>query len=308
MDNPPAPSPEEEDLRDRSTKKVDVPNPVPESPSIPSLETDQGQSKTDEHNQNVEHQINPQVSDMSRNPPTSSCFGPWMLAKKPQRRFPKSGNGSSNREGGNLGSKSIGSRFEVLQSDPATYEEPVETPQPSPFIPINQPPLPTKDSQSIKAKNNKKDPLRKPGTRTSKQPSANTKSAATPKVKPSKAISVEPPSVSKKVISDDQAPHPIDQELQKEKRQKELDMLDLMRKHQARLKEQYLNGGNIVDILGGSSNASFWGPPEVHPTVPVHPLAPDIKEPVIDGQSASPQQDQDSHMEDDPSSLQTKPV
>ncbi|KAJ1414577.1 hypothetical protein SESBI_18827 [Sesbania bispinosa] len=267
-----------------------------ESHSKPSLKTDQGKPMTDEHNQNGEPQSNSQSVDMSKNPPISSCFGPWMLAKKPQRRITKSGNFPSNREGGNLGSNSNGSRFEVLQSDPATYEKPVETSQPSSSIPTNQLSMPSKASQSTKAKNIKKDPPRNPGTGTSKQLSAKAKSVATPKVKPSKAI------------SEDRAPPPIDPEIKNEKRQKEQDMLELMRRHRARLKEQYLNGGNIVDILGGSSNASFWGPPEFNPTIPAHPLAPDIKEPVIDDQSASLQQDQDSHMEDDSSSLQIKPI
>ncbi|KAJ1382647.1 amidohydrolase [Sesbania bispinosa] len=61
-----------------------------------------------------------------------------------------------------------------------------------------------------------------------------------------------------------------------ELRQRELEMLELMRRYEGSLKERYLNGGNIVDILGGSSTSNFWDPPDPPSSVIAHPLAPDI--------------------------------
>ncbi|KAJ1390922.1 hypothetical protein SESBI_37024 [Sesbania bispinosa] len=328
MDNLSAPSPEEEDLCDRSIKKVkfdpgtdvnmEIPSnkdqPPPPSPmkrvsykdKVTASEMievdpeDMVRAVTDDLFSEAldcdDEDDNSQPLELTNNPLSSSCFGPWMLAKKPQRRVTKAGNTSLNREGRNLGSRNNGSRFEVLQSETATHEDPVENSQPSSSIPLKQPPMTIKGTQSSKGKNVKKDPIKNPGTGTSKQNSVRAKPVITPKTKLSQAIPEE------------QMTNPIDQELQNEKRQKEQEMLELMRRHRARLKEQYLNGGTIVDILGGSSNASFWDPPNFNPSVPVHPLAPDIKEPTIDAQSEFIQQDQDSHMEDESSTLQTKLV
>ncbi|KAJ1413329.1 Endonuclease/exonuclease/phosphatase superfamily [Sesbania bispinosa] len=146
--------------------------------------------------------------------------------------------------------------------------EPVGISQPSSSIPPKQHNLAPKASQIPKAKNIKKDLPRNPGTGPSKQTYVKAKSVVTPKVKPNN------------VISEDQVPQPIDQEKVIERRQKEQEMLELMRRHQAKLKDQYLNGGNIIDILGGSSSASFWDPPNSSPTILAHPLAPDINESV----------------------------
>ncbi|KAJ1427278.1 putative serine protease nudel [Sesbania bispinosa] len=82
--------------------------------------------------------------------------------------------------------------------------------------------------------------------------------------------------------------------------QKEQEMLELMRRHQARLKERFLNGGNIVDLLGGFSSESFWAPPSSSLYVPTHPLTPDLKGtnvvPLVDER-----QDLASKMDEDPS-------
>ncbi|KAJ1410085.1 hypothetical protein SESBI_22322 [Sesbania bispinosa] len=71
---------------------------------------------------------NPHFQWRDSNPPGApfnspfSCFGPWMLAKKPQRRALKPGFTGSNKDGGNLGSKSNGSRFDILHMDTGDIE------------------------------------------------------------------------------------------------------------------------------------------------------------------------------------------
>ncbi|KAJ1388530.1 hypothetical protein SESBI_39025 [Sesbania bispinosa] len=97
--------------------------------------------------------------------------------------------------------------------------------------------------------------------------------------------------------TENKLPKPIDSEKRIEMRQKEYDMLALMRIHQAKMKNQYLNGGSIVDILGGSSNDSFWDPSYLTSSVPTHPLAPDIATQSNDHQPEV-LKDKDSQMED----------
>ncbi|KAJ1417698.1 hypothetical protein SESBI_16362 [Sesbania bispinosa] len=58
-------------------------------------------------------------------PPEASCFGPWMLAKMPRRKVPKSGFSGSTKMGGFIGSKSNGSRFDILHMDSGDNEEPI---------------------------------------------------------------------------------------------------------------------------------------------------------------------------------------
>ncbi|KAJ1384001.1 hypothetical protein SESBI_42905 [Sesbania bispinosa] len=56
--------------------------------------------------------------------PQVSCFGPWMLAKKPQRRATKPGFNGAMKDGGIAGSKTNGSRFDILQMDTSENVEP----------------------------------------------------------------------------------------------------------------------------------------------------------------------------------------
>ncbi|KAJ1382864.1 hypothetical protein SESBI_43848 [Sesbania bispinosa] len=58
------------------------------------------------------------------NPSQASCFGLWMLAKKPQRRAPKPGFNVSTKDGGNMVSKPMGSRFDALHLDSEDNVEP----------------------------------------------------------------------------------------------------------------------------------------------------------------------------------------
>ncbi|KAJ1426553.1 putative condensin complex subunit 1 isoform X1 [Sesbania bispinosa] len=70
-------------------------------------------------------------------------------------------------------------------------------------------------------------------------------------------------------------PQPKSEEEIIEQRRKEQEMLNLMRIYKKKLHFQYNNDGNILDILGGAHDASFWDPPPGRSSVPIHPLAPD---------------------------------
>ncbi|KAJ1440341.1 adhesin [Sesbania bispinosa] len=70
-------------------------------------------------------------------------------------------------------------------------------------------------------------------------------------------------------------PPPKSEEEIVEQRRKEQEMLDLIRIYQKKLHFQHNNGGNILDILGGTRDSSFWDPPPGISSVPIHPLAPD---------------------------------
>ncbi|KAJ1376990.1 DNA translocase FtsK [Sesbania bispinosa] len=123
---------EEEDLRDRSTKKVKF-EEAKEISMEESVLPDQSLSTSPKGKASYKDMVmsciivesTTKESSVSKVLPTKvlsspsqdSCFGPWMLAKKPQRRTPNPGINASNKDGGNFIPKSNGSRFDVLQLD-----------------------------------------------------------------------------------------------------------------------------------------------------------------------------------------------
>ncbi|KAJ1429963.1 hypothetical protein SESBI_08025 [Sesbania bispinosa] len=131
----------------------------------------------------------------------SKYFGPWMLAKKPQRR--------------NFGVNKSGSNLEAIPPPPKPPQGPKQKPV-------------RKDHPKIVGANSQKPSSSKP----------------TP-VAPSKAKGKKE---SQPEVSGIQKDEQIEEEIRR--RRKEQEILELMRMHQKRLHDQYLNGGSIVDILG----------------------------------------------------------
>ncbi|KAJ1399696.1 hypothetical protein SESBI_30114 [Sesbania bispinosa] len=220
----------------------------------------------------------------------AQCFDPWMLAKNPQRRMQKYVNSNQSREGVPNGSKPSGSRFHVLTVDTNDKEES----DGSPYIgePNNFPP---KAPPISKSKNVRKEPTKNFGAGSNKQVSGKPKSVVPPKGK-----EIIP-------VTGDKLPKPIDPEKRIEMRQKEYEMLELMKRYQAKLKDQYLNGGNIVDILGGTTSSSFWDPPNLVSSVPTHILAPDIVD-QSNGCQPDVLKDKDKQMENVSSKDKPEPI
>ncbi|KAJ1377381.1 hypothetical protein SESBI_48970, partial [Sesbania bispinosa] len=79
---------------------------------------------------NCDSQVPLDTNGTSSSPPVS-CFGPWMLAKKPQRRATKPGSNGAMKDGGITGSKTNGSRFNILHMDTSENAEPSGTTPPS---------------------------------------------------------------------------------------------------------------------------------------------------------------------------------
>ncbi|KAJ1390971.1 Endonuclease/exonuclease/phosphatase superfamily [Sesbania bispinosa] len=140
--------------------------------------------------------------------------------------------------------------------DPPNHAEPLEQ-SPTQTLHPKVAPVP-------KPKKPKKDPPRSLEVGPSKKGSNQIKPKSQPKGK-------NPVPVVK-----DMQPKPMDPEKQKELKQKEFEMLELMKWYGSQMKEQYLNGGSILDILGGNTASCGVDPPKISNVVPVHPLAPDI--------------------------------
>ncbi|KAJ1389629.1 hypothetical protein SESBI_38146 [Sesbania bispinosa] len=143
MDNLSPTSCEEEDLRDRSTKKVkfDIDKEISMEDSNPPVHSPSTSPKgklsykdmvmafegmADTHEEMVRavtEELFPEL-ECSDAEESNSCFGPWMLAKKPQRRSPRPSPAVSTKDGGNSGPKSNGSRFDILHRDSGDNEDP----------------------------------------------------------------------------------------------------------------------------------------------------------------------------------------
>ncbi|KAJ1412575.1 Reverse transcriptase zinc-binding domain [Sesbania bispinosa] len=175
-------------------------------------------------NSEIDHatEINAPNADSAKDPlDYSKYFGPWMLAKKPQRR--------------NFGVNRPGSHLEAI---------------------------PLKPPQGPKQKPVRKEHHKIAGVNSQKPPPSKHTPAAPSKARGKKETQPEVPGIQKEV--------PTEEEISR--RRKKQEILELMRRHQRRLHDQYLNGGIIVDVLGGTS---FWGPSSDISNVPPHPFAPD---------------------------------
>ncbi|KAJ1382730.1 hypothetical protein SESBI_43986 [Sesbania bispinosa] len=173
------------------------------------------------------------------NPPQSGCFGPWMIAKKPQRRMQKNQSKQIGKEGSINDQLIIGSRFKVLASDINEKETPVaDINVEIPEKPVHKA-MPSKSLGATNQKKSKKVPTKKLEAGPKKQMVSKSGANSLSKDKANHSSEVEKQETQ------------LDLEKKMEIRQREFEMLELMRRHQARLKEKYLNGGSIADILGG---------------------------------------------------------
>ncbi|KAJ1417942.1 Charged multivesicular body protein 5 [Sesbania bispinosa] len=177
------------------------------------------------------------IAQDAEGPPSSlpnsspeACFGPWMLAGKPQRRNFSNGRTEKNSE---------------APKPLSLHEDP-----------------PPKSSSSAKARSNKKEQPKCSSPIPAKKSSVNSKRATTDSLKkfPIKVTTAKSNDNEEKVIL---------------KRKKEQEMLELMCRYQERLYAQYMDDGNIVDLLGGDSSSYFWGPIYNSNFVPTHRLTPD---------------------------------
>ncbi|KAJ1384836.1 Zinc finger, CCHC-type [Sesbania bispinosa] len=190
-------------------------------------------------------------------------FGPWVLARKPQRRQFLSNKMSQHIEGDSkyppprdLVLKSFQTGEENLQPNskdsPAKVDSPPKMKFPTPVPPPNPPPrnrLGKKDSPKVHGLVSIK------------------KGASIPKQS----------KVNSKIHRDQECLAEL-KEISEEdiiRRKNEQDMLELMRRHKERIRDQCRHEGSIIDLLGGTS---FWGATHSSPSIHAHPLAPDAEE------------------------------